>query len=69
MAWNNTDRLLRLMSGADVPEASAYMIPRRIFNKSNIDSVDGRSVKGFKNGAWFTDGSFRDTYHKLWGAS
>lgn len=69
VAWNNTDRLLRLMSGADVPEASAYTIPRRIFNKSNIDSVDGSSVKEFKNGAWFTDGSFRDTYRKLWGAN
>ncbi|MFF7335000.1 substrate-binding domain-containing protein [Streptomyces sp. NPDC008150] len=67
VAWNNTDRMLRLMSGADVPQASEYTIPRRIFNKTNIDSVHGSSVREFKNGAWFTDGSFRDTYRKLWG--
>ncbi|MFJ5780162.1 sugar ABC transporter substrate-binding protein [Streptomyces sp. NPDC093094] len=69
VAWNNTDRLLRMMTETDVPAASAYTIPRRIFNKSNIGSVNGRSVDEFKNGAWFTDGSFRKTYAQLWGAS
>ncbi|GAA3290314.1 sugar ABC transporter substrate-binding protein [Streptomyces cinereospinus] len=69
VAWNNTDRLLRMMSGAEVPEESAYTIPRRVFNESNIDSVNGSSVEEFKNGAWFTDGSFRETYARLWGAS
>ncbi|MGW5639332.1 sugar ABC transporter substrate-binding protein [Streptomyces sp. NPDC003832] len=69
VAWNNTDRLLRMMAGTQVPEESAYTIPRRVFNESNIDSVNGGSVKEFKNGAWFTDGSFRETYAELWGAS
>ncbi|MDL4818589.1 sugar ABC transporter substrate-binding protein [Actinomadura opuntiae] len=67
VAWNNTDHLLRMLSGAQRPEESAYTIPRRVFNKSNIHSVNGGSVKDFKDGAWFTDGSFRKTYAQLWG--
>ncbi|WP_405009486.1 sugar ABC transporter substrate-binding protein [Kitasatospora sp. NBC_01539] len=69
VAWNNTDRLLRMMAGTEIPEQTAYTIPRRIFNKSNINSVNGRSVDDFKSGAWFTDGSFRKTYAQLWGAN
>jgi ribose transport system substrate-binding protein len=66
IAWNNTDRLLRMMSGAQVPPASEYTVPRRVFNSSNVGTVNGASVDEFKNGAWFTDGSFRQTFHQLW---
>lgn len=68
IAWNNTDRLLRLMTGSAIPEASSYVEPRRVFNSTNIDSVDGSKVDDFKSGAWFTDGTFRDDYLTLWGA-
>ncbi|MGH3266277.1 MAG: sugar ABC transporter substrate-binding protein, partial [Trebonia sp.] len=69
VAWNNTDRLLRLMTGEPVPAASAYDVPRRVFDKSNIGSVDGKSVAAYESGSWFSNGSFRTTYAKLWGAS
>jgi ribose transport system substrate-binding protein len=70
VAWNNTDRLLRMMTGATVPANTAYAVPRRVFDTGNIKSVDGSgSVKNFKSGVWFTDGGFRAAYEKLWGAS
>ncbi|MDX6741187.1 sugar ABC transporter substrate-binding protein [Actinocorallia sp. A-T 12471] len=69
IAWNNTDRLLRMMAGAPVPAESSYTIPRRVFTADNVGSVNGSSVTDFKNGAWFTDGSFRKAYAELWGAS
>ena len=69
VAWNNTDRLLRMMAGQPVPAESAYTVPRRAFDSSNISSVDGSSVKDFEDGAWFSNGSFRGDYAKLWGVS
>jgi ribose transport system substrate-binding protein len=70
VAWNNTDRLLRLMAGQTVPPDSAYTVPRRIFDAGDIASVHGvGSVKNFKSGAWFSDGTFRAAYEKLWGAN
>lgn len=69
IAWNNTDRLFRMITESAVPEASSYVEPRRVFNSTNIASVDGSSVDDFKSGAWFSDGAFRDTYLTLWGAS
>lgn len=69
IAWNNADRLFRLITDSSVPEASSYVEPRRVFNSTNIKSVDGSNVDDFKSGAWFSDGSFRDTYASLWGAN
>lgn len=67
IAYNNTDRLLRMMTGMKVPDAAAsYTVPRRVFNGTNINTVQGTNVEQFKNGAWFTDGSFRTDYQKLW---
>jgi ribose transport system substrate-binding protein len=66
VAWNNTDRLLRLIAGVRVPAESAYVIPRRVFTKDNVTSVKGTSVDEFKSGSWFTDGKFRQTYEQLW---
>ena len=66
VAWNNADRLLRMTAGQQPPGDDGYTTPRRIFDRSNIHTVDSASVTAFKNGAWFTDGSFRRTYQQLW---
>ncbi len=68
-AWNNTDRLLRTVTKTPVPAESAYTLPRRIFNSTNVSSVGDLTVDAFKSGAWFSDGQFRSTYKQVWGVS
>ncbi|WP_410574769.1 sugar ABC transporter substrate-binding protein [Amycolatopsis sp. cmx-4-61] len=67
VAWNNADRLLRMTVGQQPPGDDGYTTPRRVFDSTNIRTVNGSSVAAFKDGSWFTDGSFRKTYQQLWG--
>lgn len=68
VAWNNTDRLLRMMGKAPLPPASAYFVPRRVFEAQNIHTVNGGSTAEFENGTWFTGDSYKAVYASLWNA-
>jgi ribose transport system substrate-binding protein len=64
-AWNEVDLLLRMMAKAPMPDTSAYVVPIRVFNASNIASVDA-TIEGFRGTSWYTKGGFKDAYKKLW---
>ena len=67
-AWNETDLLLRMMSKASIPDTAAYSVPIRVFNASNINTVDA-TVEGFQGTSWYTKGGFQNEYKKLWGVT
>jgi ribose transport system substrate-binding protein len=62
--WNTADALFRILAGAK-PVAS-YTPALRIFTKSNVPS-DINDANAYASGQWYTNGSFKAMYQKLWG--
>lgn len=62
--WNTADALFRILTGAK-PVAS-YTPALRIFTKSSVPS-DVNDANAYASGQWYTNGSFKAMYQKLWG--
>lgn len=61
--WNTADALFRVITGA---KPVTYAPAIRIFTKANVPS-NTSSASAYASGAWYTNGSFKSTYTKLWG--
>jgi ribose transport system substrate-binding protein len=62
--WNTADALFRILTGAK-PVAS-YTPALRIFTKGNVPS-NTTDANAYASGQWYTNGSFKAMYQKLWG--
>lgn len=66
-AWNETDLLLRMMTGT-VADSSKYTLPIRVFYRADVTGLN-ISDQGYLSGEWFSGGGFKDMYKKLWSSS
>jgi ribose transport system substrate-binding protein len=64
-AWNEMDIVFRMATKSQVPAIGTYTIAQRVFTKSNIGSITLTNAAS-ANGSWFSNGSFRKIYTKLW---
>src|SRR4051794_34384855 len=62
--WNTADALFRVVTKA--PPVEEYNNALRIFTKDNLPA-DVKDAKGYAEGTWYSDGSFRPVYSKAWG--
>ena len=60
--WNTADALFRIITGA---KPMTYAPAIRIFTKANVPS-NPNDASAYASGAWYTDGSFKSMYTKLW---
>lgn len=63
--WVNTDAVVRLILGQEVPE---YDIPIRLVTTENVDELD-LTAEAAASGAWFGPTDFTDGFKTLWGVS
>ncbi|MGH3251152.1 MAG: sugar ABC transporter substrate-binding protein [Trebonia sp.] len=63
-AWNEADVLDRLMLHQKV-DATKYLSPVRVFNSSNVKSLD-ISQAGWGDSNWFGGDGYQATYRALW---
>ncbi len=61
--WNTADALFRVITGG---KPVTYTPAIRIFTKANVPS-SASDAGAYASGAWYTNGSFKSAYTKLWG--
>lgn len=61
--WDTADALFRVMTGA---KPVTYAPAIRIFTKANVPS-NASDASAYASGAWYTNGSFKSMFMKLWG--
>lgn len=64
LGWAATDRLLRMMLGEPAP--TKVTIPVRLFDKTNIDSID-LTPEAERSGEWYGAIDYQQQFQKLWG--
>jgi ribose transport system substrate-binding protein len=62
--WNAADALYRVLTRAQ--PVAHYNNAVRIFTKENVPT-DINNANAYASGSWYTNGTFRPMYEKLWG--
>jgi ribose transport system substrate-binding protein len=63
-SWNEADVLDRMMLHQQV-DATLYLSPVRVFNSSNVKSLD-ISQAGWEDSNWYGGDGYQATYRALW---
>lgn len=60
--YNTADAVFRIVTGAPVIDHTPFV---RLITKANLPP-GAKTGDGYADGAWFTDGSYKEPYRKLW---
>jgi ribose transport system substrate-binding protein len=64
-AWDEADALFRMITKSEIPPPSAYQLPIRVFDESNVAGL-ALTTTVYDSGAWYTNGAYRTVYRRLW---